>query len=221
MKKLSLLIVGLACSASLALPAAATAGSVDIEPVSGSFPMTFTASGGAASLTTASSTVGCASSKASGEYENNSTGWIIFTLHSCKGPLGVSCTTSGQPSGTIVTTVLPLHLRWGSLPRRLLNLFTMPASLHLMTFSCFGITTVVSGNGVIGETTAPGCGATTKTATLSLESSSAGVQKWMQITETGTSYELTAKIGGGGAETASLDAGLTVTLERESKFNCT
>jgi hypothetical protein len=231
MKKAVLLILVLASYAACAFPSAASAGAWDIEPTPGGFPLGFTLKGGGGSLTTATTTISCTSVSGTGSYENATTGKIQVTFHGCKGPLGVTCTSSGAPAGTIVTTNLPFHnVLLEASPRKPGVLLT-PATVdnvpaagegHFATFVCFGITTIIRGNGVLGEYFIPDCaGFGVIHGGLIFASATAGIQEWTRVTTSGTSYGLTSRTGSEHWRLLSTHIGGTVTFDRESKFNCT
>jgi hypothetical protein len=78
-----------------------------------------------------------------------------------------NCTTPGQPTGTIATSTLGVHLvtidNSGNSPGVLV---TPPAGGQFAHFECAGQTFTVTGNGIIGTVTSPKCGGSSTTATV-------------------------------------------------------
>src|SRR5215203_1181394 len=204
-KKMMLLALAAVSAAMFALPAVASAGTWHLEPASGSTTITFTSHGGTAELrTTSGQRVHCTGNSGSGHYENTTTGTIELTFSTCTGPFGAHCTTSGQAAGTIKTTKLPFHniaLEPADKTKIGVLITSATGGTHFASFSCLGINTAVTGNGIIGEVTAPKCGESKNTGTLVFAANSAGHQKWTQVTTSGTIYDLTSF-----GSTSSIDA---------------
>jgi hypothetical protein len=222
MKKRTIMFALAAVSAALfALPAVASAGEWKIDPANGVFPLNYTIAGGSTTLT-AGQTVTCSSSTGSGKYTTATTGELTLTFHNCK-TLGIfNCTSAGQPAGTIKTTALTTHnVKLEPSPSTVTGVLITPNAGHFASFTCAGgiASVVVNGNGIIGEVTSPACNTASTTAVLDF-TTSAGVQKWMQITTAGTKFDLSASLNGGAAETAAQDGKGTVTFSQKATHTC-
>jgi len=161
-------------------------------------------------LSTAELEVSCTSYSGTGSFENSTTGTLQITFHGCKSFSIFNCTTPGQTTGTIVTTELPFHVEpVEGEPGLLIS----PNEGHLATFACFGIKTVVEGNGVIGTITEPGWTERTEEATL-LFSQTGGAQNHPTTDTSEESFDLVANRGGI-KETAALSGASTLTFSEE------
>src|SRR3954452_15086955 len=156
-KKITLLALAAISTAMLVLPTFASAGEWKIDPASGKFPQNFTLAGiGNTTLTTDGSSlkVTCSGLTGSGKYETATTGWITIMLHSCKENLfGSTCSSSGQPAGTVHILIVFLHnviLEPGPIVRG--TLLTSENG-HFTTFTCGGglVQEVLNGNGIVDE----------------------------------------------------------------------
>ncbi len=156
----------------------------------------------------------------SGKFETPHTGSVKFTFHNCReATLNSTCTTAGEPSGTITTTTLPFHLLYlepkaeGETHERPGALIT-PKEGHFATFSCLGglVKVVVGGTGVLGTVTKPGIGGKSHSFSLKVKATAEGQEH--TTTHTTETYGLTASINGGEAKPAYEDAG-----EAEAIFN--
>jgi len=219
MKHKTILFALAAVSAAMfALPAGASAGGWHIDPAG----VAFTVAGGHTILTAPpNENVTCTSVSGTGSYDAGSktTGTIQLTFHGCKASF-FACTSAGQSSGTIKTTALTFHNIYYGPNKTTPGVLITPNAGHFATFTCAGfLTAVVGGNGIIGEVTSPKCGATSKTSTLNFEATG-GTQKRMQITETGTKYDLSASLNGGAAATAGQDGTGTITFAKEATMTC-
>lgn len=173
----------------------------------------FTVSGEAASLETEGLKVTCTSVTGSGKFENSQAGTVEFTYHECKGPLGVSCTTSGQSTGTITTTELPFRVKSATEGKWAILISSKEG--HFSTFKCSElVNVVVSGNGVIGIVTSPEPGEESSTITLKF-SGEEGVQAHTTVDGEETEYGLKASTNGGAAEPASLAGESSFSFEGE------
>jgi hypothetical protein len=229
-KMIKLLALAAISGAILALPAAASAGEWKLDSASGKFPQSFTLSFGGTTLTTDGSSlkVSCNGLTGSGEYENSTTAKNVrLSLFGCTENLfGSACTTAGQSTGTIETTVMTGHnviIENLNPPYRGI-LFT-PNAGHFATFTCGGglVKDVVSGNGVIAQLTIPAfCNSKAISGSLSFASTAAaaGTQKWTQITTAGTKFDLTSSQNGGAAATSSLDSAGSMSFLEEQTFTC-
>jgi hypothetical protein len=193
-KKMMLLALSVVSAALFALPAVAAATTAHLSATS-----TFTVSKGATETveleTTGGEKVQCHSGvSGKGSFVTTTTGNLELTFHGCTTTVPIfgtlNCSSSGAPTGTIVTTTLPFHLiskvSGSGTPGVLI---TPAAGEHFATFVCGGIAErKVTGNGVIGTITSPGCGVASLTATLKFEQGATGVQK--HATHTGVTYGL-------------------------------
>lgn len=152
-----------------------------------------------------------------GEWTSGTTGNISLTFTNChpKETPGIACTTSGQAAGTIVVAQSVFHLKYitsdVATPGTMLVkkpgvLITPPTGGTFATFSCsFLINIKVTGNGIIGAVTAPTCGSTSASSTLSFTSNSTGVQTYQLVEGDATTYTLKSSLNGGAAVQASED----------------
>ena len=173
MKKSLLMVAAIAALALAALPAVASAYSVDTPENS-----EFTVSGEETKLTTPEQTVTCASVEGEGEYTSSTTGTVQLLFKGCKAA-STNCTSSGQSGGNIETTPLTFHIGTAyetnpTTPSGPAIVIT-PHEGHFATFSCvFGLVEIeVRGKegaeGIVGTITAPGVGEASNTSTLTFE----------------------------------------------------
>jgi hypothetical protein len=90
------------------------------------------------------------------------------------------------------------------------------------TFTCAGfLHTEVFGN-ILGDLESPTCGAAaTKEFKLGFKATSHGQQQYKLVTNTGSPFDLTAKLNGGAAETAAMEAEkAVVTLGTAGQVHC-
>jgi hypothetical protein len=220
-KKMMLLALAAVSAAMFALPAVASAGSPIVECGTSACGK-FTSHGGSSVLsTTGGVTVTCSTNTGSGNLTTTTTGDIKFTFHGCtESVFGSECHSTGQPEGTIVTTEFLFHTTYLTDDKKTPGVLVTPAANeHFASFTCFGgfSNHEVKGNGVMGRLTAPGCGGTsaTKSLTLSFEATSHGQQKYKQVTATGTSYDLNDN-----GTTAAMSAEGTATLASNPTITC-
>lgn len=214
-KKIILLAFAAISAAAFALPAAASANPA--LHINGT--PTFTISGGSFTLTRAdNNNITCTSSTGSGSFVTTTTGKVTTTLHGCKSTaLGIHCSGTGQPTGTVVSTEQEFHL-----VTKLGGFFTafqktFPGN-HLISMNCAGLPVTVSGAGVMGSITSPACGASSTTMGVSFNSASAGTQDVTSFT--GTTYDATSNIAGSAA-TTSIDTTATITFAGSQTLTCT
>lgn len=221
-KKLMLVALAAFSALMFALPAVASAEVWHIDTAE-----EFTAEGGQATLTVRPNSAGesvtevtCSTNSASGVYENTTTGKeLTITFHGCHiVGSAATCTTSGQPSGTIKTTDLTFHNIM--IDPEVPGILITSNAGHFASFVCGGfIPVAVNGNGIIGEVER-NCGESANGGGLLFESSSTGVQKYMQVTTAGTKFDLSST-SLGTTRTASEDATGTIGFEGEQTINCT
>jgi hypothetical protein len=204
----TLLAAALAVFAFAAMPAVASAASVDFP--GGKRHFVIDQHVGNPVLKTAELEVSCTAFSGTGAFENSETGWIEITFHGCKSFGFFNCTTSGQTTGTIKTTKLQFHVEpVNGEPGVLIT----PNAGHFATFACFGITTKVEGNGVIGTITSPGWDVASDEATVAFTQTN-GVQDHMTTDTSSTEYDLVANRGGN-KETAAQSGTGIMTFEEE------
>lgn len=170
--------------------------------------------------TTGGTTVECDSFKGEATFE---TGGTTGNMNLTFGPnckvvgLGVSCTSAGETTGNIATTSLPFHLvTLANLkPGVLVTPNAGGAGNHFATFTCFGIKTEVTGNGVIG-TIENSCGETSEEAKIDFKATAHGQQEHKTVAGTETEYDLKK-----GAETAAQEATGIVTFKEKIELVCT
>jgi hypothetical protein len=212
-KKIMLLALAAVSAAMFALPAVASAETLHVS-ATGSFSI----SGGAGDLrTTSGLKITCTATSGSGVFTTTTGGNTTLTLHGCKDSFGFTCTGTGQPAGTIkleykfdLVTIEGIKSA-GILMTPLGATEVTPGRKVLQEFTCFGLTTTVFGNGIVGTITAPACGGSSKTATLSFKHSATnGHQQHTKVT--GVSYDLETRVGSGGEHTtSSLENTATIT----------
>lgn len=215
-KKLMLLAAGaLTALAFAALPAVASAGSPEVE-CSGVACGAFTVSGGAAELAkTSGPKVNCTSVTGSGNYTSKTGGSIKLVFHGCtESAFGSSCGSGG----TITTNTMTFDNTY------LTDNKTTPGVLVTganVTFTCFGglvhnqVTGSVMGHLETGCTQHPG-----NPLLLNFEKVTDGHQKYMQVTGTGTKFDLDSSLNGGAFETASQTGTGKVTLKEAPTVTC-
>jgi hypothetical protein len=192
--RLTLLVAGaLTVVAFAALPAVASAGTPETHCNDGKATCGFTVTGGEFKLSTNKPfTVICTSLSGSGVMGTTG-GSVQLTLHGCvDGMFKSECHGTGQPEGTISTTVLPYDNTYVTDNKLNPGALVTPNSGHFVTFSCFGGTgkSIIGGNGVMGRFTKPACGGSTTDFTWTFEVKGHGVQTYMKVTETGEAFDL-------------------------------
>jgi hypothetical protein len=213
MKKLMLFAL-VAVSALLALPTFAAA-----TPAHVSSTGNFTLHGGALLMERTDGTITHGTTLTGvGSFENTTTGTLEFALHGLTAGFE-TCTSTGQPAGTVKTTKLPFHLVMLA-PGKPGILITPGPIGHVASYVCFGLINVVmNGNGILGTITSPACGSTSNKATLRFEQSIPGHQK--HNTYTGVNYGFTTSLSGGAAVPTSLNAAATITFPANRTLTCT
>ena len=221
-KKIILCTLVAVSAAAIALPAAAIAAEEDV-PVHlvgvGLNQARLIDGVGNAELTGSFGTIKATSWAGSASFESTTTGTLELTLKGVTAG-GTACTTEGQPSGTITTTELPFHLvtvedsvTHATGPGILIT--PNPVTKVGAHFVCGFLKFTIEGS-LIGTITSPECGKSSSNVTLSLSSSSTGVQTHKTVVGTTTEYSWTQ-----GGSPVSLDAEGTITLGTEAKLECT
>jgi hypothetical protein len=212
-----------------ALPAVASAGEPEVT-CGGAVCGAFTTHGGQATLATTSGTsVICTSNTGSGKYTTKTTGELNLTFSGCKDEVfGAACTTPGQASGFIKTGISVFHnIMIDSTAQAPPSgtagvLITNPVGgVPYTTFNCLGFLHIeVSGN-IIGHLESPACGSSSKEHKLVFANNGTlGHQKYMQVTTTGTLFDLTSKVNGGAPSTSSMDATGITTFASAALVTC-
>jgi hypothetical protein len=216
-KKIMLLSLAAVSAAMFALPATASAlTSLHLNPTPAGV-QTIDDTGPDPRLSTVGgTTVICDSFHGWAEFdEGGTTGVMQLTFGpNCRTGF-VSCTGHPHPTGNITTTELPFHL--ATLASGDPGVLVTPgANNHFASFTCFGVNTVVTGNGVLGEIEFPECGEVSNKADIDFNATAHGVQQHTKLAGTATEYGLKK-----GAENAAQDATGTLTLTKEAELNCT
>jgi hypothetical protein len=186
---------------------------------------TAVASAGASRMTMSGEpTITCTKSEGSGAAISTTTSEGVLTMFGCTAEfLGIkgNCTSEGQSAGTIAIANTVSHLVYlDENHTKVGALATPPASGLFTKFTCVGFATIeVKGNGVMGEVTFPKCGQTSKEATVVAEATGS-TQKYRQIEETGTFYELKAATKGGGLVSAGTNWTVTGSSATSGTLTC-
>jgi hypothetical protein len=233
MIKKSMLAACLAALAFAALPALASAmypnpylaeGGKAIEKEA-----PFTVSGGAGELNTEGGNfVECESVTGEGRFTTPETGKVKLTLHGCRTIFGITCTTPGDPSGTITTTELPFHLKTvdhqgEGEPRP--GILVTPGSgeaahggPHFWSVECsFAGVLEVGGTGLVGTITSPAERTPSNTETLRFSETApgSGIQTHRVVTNDAAvteEYDLKASFNESPTETTAIEAETTLTF---------
>ena len=195
MKKLILLALAAASLVAFALPATASAiTALHVVPKPEGAKVIHGV--GHSTLQAPFGNITCKKSSGTASFTTTTTGTFQQTFHECTEPFGGACTTSGQPAGTIQTTVLPFHLATvvhkttGAVgPGVLVTPGEGKATGHFATFSCpiVGVRKI-EGTGLIGTITKPACGTTGNEATISFTAASQAVQTHTTLAGTPNSH---------------------------------
>jgi hypothetical protein len=230
--KMLLLALSAVTAAMFAVPSVASAGEWSISEAGAGFTL---ANVGNTKLTreggNSFTDVTCTAAVGNGNYvagSKTTTEGVALTFTGCTTANGiVPCTTPGQPSKTIITTALTGHnVMLEGTPTSTMGILLTPNGTHFASFECAGKTIVVTGNGIIGEVEIPctksaGVPNSAKEFPVKYESTAArGTQKWMQITTTGTNFDLDATENGGAAVTASQDGTGIVKFTKAQTITC-
>jgi hypothetical protein len=217
-KKMMVLALAVVSAALFALPAVASAQSSHISATTA-----FTVAGPGGNLSSVSgTTVNCTSTGGTGSFSTTTAGTVSLTFHGCfLVGLGVACTQPGQPSGTITVKnsfdliQLTTSKAGVLLTPHVSNPVTIGKTL-LTEFVCFGVSTKVYGNGVIG-TIEEACGTTASVFKAQFEKSAHGIQKHQVWT--GTSYDLIQS--GASDPTAAIEGTAELKLAASRTLTCT
>jgi hypothetical protein len=150
-----------------------------------------------------------------------STGTVQLLFHEVKEKISgftFTCNSSGLPNGTVTTNKMTAHL---------INLEpgeTAPGVLITganVTFNCAGelIQKTVTG-AIVGSIEVPTCGGYVFNHTVAFEKSGTGTQKYMQVTTTGTAFDLISGTHAADTTTTSLTGTAHVLWKQETKITC-
>ncbi len=125
----------------------ASATQPEAEPEGGTFPVTFTGTGGAGTLETldGAHTVKCTGQSSTGEITSKTQSKATLKFTGCSSS-GATCTTAGEPSGTVTSKVVG-ELVYTGASKNIAAVWFKPASgSTFASFSCtlFGIGTSVT-----------------------------------------------------------------------------
>jgi len=199
-KKLMLLVAGaLTALAFTALPSIASAGEPLLLCETGGECSYSVAGGESRFSATNGDTVWCSSVSGTGKMtgldanKEAKTGEVQLLFHGCKEQATAfhfSCTSSGQPAGTVTTNKMVTHNVYLDAAKTKQGVLLTSSNV---TFTCAGgfASTTVTGN-AMGEMETT-CGTTGKTLALNFTASSHGQQTFKQTTGTGTVFDLTAQ----------------------------
>ena len=140
-----------------------------------------------------------------------------MVFHSCQAEGFITCTTPGLSAGTI-SLQAEFSLVYLASKARGIRLKGLGETKKMSEFSCLGIPVVVTGD-LIGEVTAPSCSGSSASVSFKFISAEPGVQQQMQITGTGTKYDLTATVNGS-PETASQEFGGSLSFAKTLTMTC-
>jgi hypothetical protein len=217
-------LLGLALIASFAMSAFAAAGAsaLSISPAGSALkPIGYTVSTHAITVTTESQTKrSCSGSSAgTGSFTSGTGGPLKLTLAGCTFG-SASCTSAGQPTGSIATRSLTANLVYLDAAHTKFGLLLSPSGSETVAeFDCGFFGHFVWTGSLIGQITKPSLGATSAQATLILNSTSSGVQTYQQVEGTGVKHRITESRNGGAADGLALEAELTINLQQPVTFN--
>jgi hypothetical protein len=185
-KKMMLLALAAVSAAMVAMPAAASA---TYNHLHGTPAFTWHGPAGSWS-TVGGETFKCKTTSGQGAFNTTTTGSMDLSFHGCSTTVfgfTFSCTTEGQPTGTIVTAPLEFDLIRIDGGGNGIRLKPTAPSTAVAHFGCAGVQKTLGGS-IIGTLTSPGCDVQSNTATVDFNVSQHGVQehrKW-----TGNDYNL-------------------------------
>jgi hypothetical protein len=219
-------MVALACAA---LPAVASAGEPEVT-CGGAVCGAFTMHGGVSTWSTTSGlSYSCTSSSGNGKYTTKTTGELNLTFSGCKDEVfGAACTTPGQASGVIKTGTSVFHNIMIESTAQAPPfgtagvLITNPAGgVPYTTFNCLGFLHIEMTGNIIGHLESPACGASSKEHKLVFANNGTlGHQKYMQVTTTGTLFDLDSVINGGSPTTTAIDMTESTTFASAALVTC-
>jgi hypothetical protein len=214
--------MALAALAVAAMAPQAMAATPEVHPVKGEFPVEGLSTFGAVTITTTPVFVSISCTSGIGTYDvtSKTTAEKAVLLHGCKSTSsGATCFSAGQPTGTITLAPSVSHLVYLDENHTKPGILTTPpASGVFSIITCGGGTKYeLKGSGMLAEITAPQCGSTSSKSTVVAETSTPGTQKYLQVEETGSVYDLSFFSG---FVTAAISGTETITAERELTLTC-
>jgi len=216
-----LLALGLLGLLFAAMPAAASAGTPEIDSklLNEGKSLFFTISGGFSEWRGANEPeFQCDSNHGSGKYTSKTTGEFELTFTGCKTHFfgfPIACNSTGQASEVITLANSVFHNVYLTDAKTTPGiLVTPPTGGVFVTIECGSLTPIeFKGNGIIGDLESPKCGASSKSSTLSF-TATGSAQTYKQNAATDTSYNLTWTTEGSGAvEAAEVTADKTAYAE--------
>jgi hypothetical protein len=219
-KKTKLLALAAVSAAMLAVPALASAQTAHIDVAE-----PFTISGGAYTLNeTGGLTITGTSISGTGTFINTTTGTMTLkTSGVTESIFGTKCGSTAQghteSSGVVTTTELTFHLIMLATNKPGILITPNAATGVFKHFKCLGIEKTVTGNGLIGTITSPGCGVASKTATVSIRRASAGHQEHKLYT--GVNYSMHTNSSGNPTASYDIPGNATLTFANARKIECT
>lgn len=208
---------GLALVASLAAGAlvAGSAFALSLEPGPG--PFTTSSEATTFSMSTGEQWSCSGKGSGSGSFTTGTSGSATFTFTKCEyqsGGFPVTCTTAGQPAGTIKTSTLgvsPVYLDAAKTKFGLL--LSPPESGVFAEFKCAGFINKVWKGSLIGEITKPALNVSAYVHVLTFNQFGSGVQQYTQIEGSGPKYQLTQ-----GGVNVALGATQNMTFVQSKKY---
>jgi len=214
-----MLVLAAVSAAMVAMPAAASAQSWHLSQTTN-----FSVTGFGGSLTwTTGMVISCTSTTAAGSFSTTTEGKVSIVFHACTSPIGVTCTSPGQPAGTVaISAKFDAIMVSTNKPGLLLTpegVFEPTSGQKtLWEMSCLGFVERIFGRGLIGTISAPGCGVASSTGTVTFSSSSSGHQE--DKTYTGITYDLASTLNGS-HPTFSLNAVWSLAFPAARTMTCT
>jgi hypothetical protein len=145
----------------------------------------------------------------SGEFDDLNSGQLMLTLHNCReNTFNATCTSSGQPAGTVVTESLPVHLAYLSDGKPGIVVEANQGSGKVAKMSCIsGIVNIEVTGGVLGRVGNPALGEASFGLLLDMAAAKQGEEYVQEYTETagGEAVSLFETTNGGKAKSASLE----------------
>jgi hypothetical protein len=219
-KKAKLLGLAVVSAAMLAVPAFASAQTAHIDVAEN-----FTITGGGYTLSeTGGLTVTGTSISGSGTFTNTTTGTMTLKFTGVTESIfGTKCGSTAQghteSSGVVTTTELTFHLIMLGTNKEGILITPNAATGVFYHTRCLGIEKTMTGSGLIGTITSPGCGVASKTATVSFRKSSNGHQEHKLYT--GVTYDLHTNSSGNPTASIDIPGNVTLTFANARKTECT
>lgn len=208
-KKMMMLATGaLTALALAAFPVMASAGSPEVE-CAGVACGPFTIHGGTVEISrTSAPTTHCTSVTGTGNYNTKTSGTISLILHGClESAFGSSCTSAGNPAGTVSTGSLPFQNVYltdsKTTPGIKIGGTSTPHQINI-THTCFGgfVHNRTTGS-LLGHLESE-CTRHPGILRINFTRFQPGHQVFTQVTGTGNKTDLISSLNGGAYETASL-----------------